>query len=452
MTLTSNDRLNQCFEHFARDAKPLVFQFRAAAADLTTGERATHFLHPYPAKLIRHIPYLFLRAPELSNPGDVVLDPFCGSGTVLVEALLNGRHAIGADANPLARLMARVKTRRLNVENTRSRLAAVLIRAQRCAAPPAPPDVVNIDHWFYKHVQRQLSKLIVAIDGEDDDTVRDFFRVCLSATLKHVSLADPRLSVPVRLRAAQYDEHHWLRQKTEARLRRLKRINAVHIFASVVNANLRRASDLNARIDTDVAADVVSCDARDLRRPGCRRRVADASVDLVITSPPYPGAQKYVRASSLSLGWLRLAASSNLRPLEAMNIGREHYRKDEYKERLNTGIALADEVIARIHDHDPLRAHIAANYLVEMRPAISEIWRVLKPGGRVVLVAGTNRIARALFDTQDYLTEMLRQLGFFVELRLIDDIHSRGLMTKRNRTADVISQEWVTVARKPVNA
>jgi ubiquinone/menaquinone biosynthesis C-methylase UbiE len=83
-----------------------------------------------------------------------------------------------------------------------------------------------------------------------------------------------------------------------------------------------------------------------------------------------------------------------------------------------------------------------------MRSAVTEMARVLKPGGHAVLVSGTNKMRGSVFDTPSYLETIMLQCGFITTLRLVDGIRSRGLMTKRNRTADVIWHEWVTVATK----
>lgn len=97
---------------------------------------------------------------------------------------------------------------------------------------------------------------------------------------------------------------------------------------------------------------------------------------------------------------------------------------------------------------NPLRAHIAGNYLVEMRQAFAETLRVLKPNGYIVLVAANNQVCGYEFKTSQYLRTIAEQLGLSLKLCLIDDIRSRGLMTKRNKTASVITREWVMIFQK----
>ena len=171
-------------------------------------------------------------------------------------------------------------------------------------------------------------------------------------------------------------------------------------------------------------------------------------ISLIVTSPPYAGAQKYVRASSLSLGWLDLCGSQKLRPLEDNSIGREHYRKNEHQELVCTRIPKADQLLKRIYREYPLRAHIAGNYLLEMRAALESMVKSLNPGGYIVLVAGNNYVCRHPFKTGEYLKQILCELGLTPRLELIDTIKSRGLMTKRNATANLITREAVMLFQK----
>ena len=88
------------------------------------------------------------------------------------------------------------------------------------------------------------------------------------------------------------------------------------------------------------------------------------------------------------------------------------------------------------------------NYLNEMKLALDESIRVLKKNGYMVIVIGNNTVCNRPFDTQDYFTTYLESKGMKLQFKLIDDIKSYGLMTKRNKTASTISCEWVLVFKK----
>jgi DNA modification methylase len=422
---------------FERSGAPVDVCFRDLVPGPTVRDRAAQDLHPYPARLLVNIPAFFLST-SLTKRGDLVADPFCGSGTVLLEAISAGRDAVGADANPLARLIARVKVTPVS----RKRLAAAQRRFARLATGDIVgdyPDVVNLDYWFYPHVRRELLAILRCIERTRDPVVRDVLSVAFSACVKEVSLADPRLSVPVRLRKDQYPVGHWLHAKTVARLTKLKHVRVRELFC-------RRLADLSGRLavsrDAAGAFHGIEADARNLASVG------DSSVDLVLTSPPYLGAQKYIRASSLSLTWLSLCKATGLRALEDQNIGREHFGKRDYEASSVTGLSDADRLIALARLRDPLRAHIATTYLSEMRHAIEECARVLRVGGHLVLVIGAGTLTGMSFPTPQYLTALAEETGLHLRLHLVDQIRSRSLMTKRHSTAGSIDSESILLFRR----
>ena len=434
---------------YNQSKEPIEVSFRDLVVDLDKPDRATHLIHPYPAKLLMHIPHFFLNNNIFSKEGDLILDPFSGSGTVMLEAMLAKRNAIGADANPLARLISKVKVQNYNSSlllKFRDQILSDIGENTDIQVPRVP----NVDFWFLPHVQNQLNHLVNAIGKIDDEKYRDFYLVCFSNCIKKVSLADPRVSVPVKLNANRYAKSHPFYQEAVRKLDSLVDINVYERFEEIVNSNILRAEAFNATFTGRYSASVVSDDARKLTiELRGEKYLENDSVSLIISSPPYAGAQKYIRASSLSLGWLNYIQSNTaLKELDDLNIGRENYRKTDYCNFKPTGIKDADVLLEEIFKINPLRAHIAGNYLNEMRSAFKESIRVLKPGGYFVLVVANNQVCGKEFRTQEYLLSIVESLGLKVVLRLIDDIKSYGLMTKRNKTASIITREWVLVFRK----
>jgi DNA modification methylase len=225
------------------------------------------------------------------------------------------------------------------------------------------------------------------------------------------------------------------------------------IFLETVNTNTERVAEFHKLVDGDLKARIVGQDAKTLKinianQIASQRRLRTASVDFILTSPPYVGAQKYVRATSLNLGWLSLCEASALRTLERATIGREHYTKESYETFVTTGISAADRILKTVRRRNPLRAHIAAMYLMEMKQVFRQMHRVLKRGGYLLLVVGNNQVCGVEFNVQRYLQSISEELGFSLVLKLVDEIRSRGLMTKRNKTASLITREWVLLFRK----
>lgn len=434
---------------FKETQKPIEVDFRELVNWVPYADSYTHYIHSYPAKLIKHIPIFFLNSklllPECKS---LVLDPFCGSGTVLLESLLAGHNSIGCDANPLARLIAKVKTTPLDTDSLTEKKKEIIKKAKRLKKVN-PLNVVNIDHWFSDGTIKQLSKLYRAINDTCVKDELDFFMVTFSSIIKKVSYADPNLSVPVKIKPEKYKSKE-LKEKLSNKLKLLANIDVFSIFDESSNKNIIRLSLLCNMSSNGLDSRVISKDARKITK--CLTEETELlesnSVDLILTSPPYAGAQKYIRSSSLSLGWLGFCEKYNLRDYERLNIGREHYSKSEYEILIRFGIPEIDMFFDEVWKENPLRAHINSNYLKEMESSIFEMFRVLKRGRYCVLVIGNNEVCGRKFETQRYIRMLAERIGFCTELVLVDNIHSRGLMTKRNKTASIINSEWILVFKK----
>lgn len=417
---------------YAATQEPIPVSFRDLVPWIKMGERATHHIHTYPAKLLPQIAHFFLATTTLVGVDETVLDPFGGTGTVALETILSGREALYADANPLARLIAATKTDLIEIPAFEAAFDQVK-PAYRASRARVRPDVINLERWFDEPVIARLIRLRAAIMRLEDARIRSMMLVTFSAALRKASLADSRFSVPVRRKA-----HEASGQAPDV----------WKLFEQQYRANLQRIRNLDRLYQGANRAKLCGEDARALVDPVGGLPLPDASVGLVLTSPPYAGAQKYVRAASLSLGWLGIAGVGQLRPLEEATIGREHFSKAWHDTVMETGIAAADALLAEIRAINPARALIAATYLIEMRAALREAVRVLRPGGHFVLVIGDNTVCGRRFATSDYLETILRDLGLTTRLALIDNIKSRGLMTRRAATAGVITTEQVIILNK----
>lgn len=413
-----------------------TLSFRSLVSWIKVGERATHYIHPYPAKLLPQIAHFFLAAKGYFGENIRVLDPFGGTGTVALETLLSGNIAYYSDANPLARLIAKVKTTKINTDSLNIHLEQIEKAYKRSRAQKAP-NVVNLEKWFTQDVVRGLVRLKASIESIKDSSVKDFFSVVFSATARRVSNADPRLSVPVQRKD----------------LAHRKNINVMETFLQQAQLSIQRMSALENMSPDEFEVHDVGLDARHLKHPASWGSEAGAAleegtIDLIITSPPYAGAQKYIRASSLSLGWLGMAGSGDLKSLENQSIGREHLPKAVWNTSFTTSVQAANDLILRVREKNPLRAAIIATYINEMESSISEMSRVLVDGGHLVLIIGNNEVCGEAFASSEYLATIAKKYSLIPILKAVDEIKSRGLMTKRNKTAGLISLEWVILFKK----
>ncbi len=411
--------------------------FRELVPWVHGGSRASHYLHSYPAKLLPQIAHFFLANEILCPPGGAVLDPFSGSGTVALETILSGRDAYYCDVNPFARLLTKSKTTALSkseVERAMKQAHDAYTKNHRIKTPS--PDVVNLAYWYNQTTSKNLSRLKAAVSKVPNEDAQDLLNVCFSSVARKLSRANPRFSVPVRLKKdgepvdiVANSEQVW--DSFEKAVTKAKQ---------KVGALLKARSIGKAILVSDNVLNLGTNWPTDGRRFG--------EMDLIITSPPYAGAQKYVRATSLSMGWLNQVRASELTTIEKQTLGREHLPKAAIHNLEPTTIRAADDLIRSIASENPTRAAIASVFLNEMRCAAMQAMSALKVGGCAVVVMADNTICGRCFPTTSYTAEMFRQAGGVQVLQLRDKIVSRSLQTKRASTSSNISHETIMVFKK----
>jgi DNA modification methylase len=330
-----------------------------------------HGFHAYPARMHPTTAALLVRA--VSREQGRVLDPFCGSGTVIVEAMLAGRQAIGTDLNPLAVRLARLKTS-LPDERTRAALvsAAEAVgafatdrRKRRAGATHRyPREDVEL---FDPHVLLELDSIRAGIAETSgaDAMVSDALMLVLSAILMKVSrrASDTSTNVVPRRLAAGF---------------------ATRLFVGKVAELARRFGELAllmppgaapARIEIDDAAKL--------------RTVAASTVDAVVTSPPYVSTYDYLAQHAVRLRWLGLDSAR----FAAAEMGARRR------------FAQLDATTAR------------AEWSRELGAVLRSIRRVCRPGARVVMVLADSAVRDEALRADAILAAVAREAGFSVVAR-----------------------------------
>jgi site-specific DNA-methyltransferase (cytosine-N4-specific) len=266
--------------------KKLDWDFVAAKTNYLT-----HGLHPYPAKFIPQIPNALIQ--ELSSVGDTVFDPFCGSGTTLVEALTLKRHAVGLDANPIAFLISKAKTTRLetvDVESLRKlidRLVNIAARfgdGQPTLLSPNDffddvqiPDSKAIQFWFAPHVVVELAH------------IKSLCSTLASEAAKTLALATFS-SIIITVSKQDSDTRYVRREKNVQPGETIRR------FIRALDSSIGMAIEFTDLVEDRFTCRVIQSNVLDRPEIG--------PVDLVVCSPPYPNAYSYHLYHMTRMLWL----------------------------------------------------------------------------------------------------------------------------------------------------
>ena len=151
----------------------------------------THKIHKFAGKFIPELPRWAISHYLSGRPREYVVDPFVGSGTTLVEASLLGVSSIGLDVDPLARLIAKVKTTPISSRMLDDAVREILARLDRARGLAQPPAIATLAHWFRPDSVMDLVAIKGLVDEyRDHEDLHDFLIVCFSAIIRRASNAD----------------------------------------------------------------------------------------------------------------------------------------------------------------------------------------------------------------------------------------------------------------------
>jgi len=391
-----------------------------------TSNNITSFSHgffKYPCKFIPQIPrWAILR---YTNPKELILDPFAGSGTTLVEAVLHNRNGLGIDFDRLSQLLCKTKT--VNLSHNQIRYLHNIKETMfldKIKKASFKPDIHNINHWFSKkniddllYLKEKINKIYAK---SKDKKIYNFLLVCFASIIKKCSYADDTSPKPYI--STRFKKNPLLVKET---------------FIKTLDSYLKSIEGYKERKLGNIF--IISEDAREIRT-----NKYDGKVSLAITSPPYINAFDYVRSLRLENAWLGFYGDSIILDVKKRQVGTEIIPSEIYKREISkTHNKKLDLILKKIYKKDKKRAFVVLKFFEDMKKNFIEVGRLLKNSSHYIVVVGDSKIRGVDVPSHKILIDIAKQNGFKLENIFSYVIKNRYLRIPRAGRGGLIKKDWV---------
>jgi len=268
---------------------------------------SVHGLHEYKGKFNPQVVRALLNILGLKS-GDCLLDPFCGSGTTLVECAHLGISSLGLDLNPLAVYITNAKLLALSIgaERLGTAVDRVVRAAQRKRQLCNGSDERQryLRSWFSNDILDSIENLRATIIDECPDEASILLTIA-SNLLRDYSLQDPN-DLRIRRRSSPLPGEPFNCAFEKAALNTIERLRqTLRVLGMLTVSGKARPLDICTLPNS---------------------KIVDQQFDGAITSPPYATALPYIDTQRLSLVWLNLVRPDEILALDAMLIGSREIR------------------------------------------------------------------------------------------------------------------------------
>lgn len=370
---------------------------------------SVHGLHEYRGKFNPQVCRALMNILGV-GPGSLLLDPFCGSGTTLVEAAHRGVRAIGTDLNPLAVYIANAKLKALTTP-ARRLLEGLDRIVARCSLVNPIEDTGSrmeyLQSWFEPKHLFEIEKTRISIEDEADN--KYFYLVIASNLIRQFSLQDP----------------------ADLRIRRRESANTTNSFVTVFQESaieaIRKLEAAQAVVGTELSVGrALHRDNRDLDESEM-----GGAADIAITSPPYATALPYIDTQRLSLVWLGLLEPKQIGAVESDLTGSREMRSQEKRQAVealekNIGnlpnkewefcLSLQQALTSKDGFRRQAVPSLLYRYFLQMRKMFESTSKCLKVGAPFALIVGHNHTVlggkRFDIDTPAHLVSLANSVGW----------------------------------------
>lgn len=420
-----------------------------------TEEIASKKLFQYPAMMVPAMQKQVI-ATMLHGRPDVqtIVDPFLGSGTILVLAMLNGRSFVGQDINPLSLLIAKTRAYSLNYPELAIAIDQVLAEAKRSWACTFAVRFVGQSKWFTDEASVGLSRLRKAIRKQPNQNTRRFLWVCLAETIRLNS--NSRTST-FKLHVKPEDKRS---ATTESVLKTYETISAHNLnIVRELATTLQKAQLLDKQFNYTQSIKIAYGNSKD-NLPTIDWSV-DGKCDLVVTSPPYGDNRTtvpYGQAAWLPLQWIDLTdidanipkhCADRAYDIDNRSLGGDRSRK-LFNTRM-TELAEAGPITSKYIDRLGAISNEGASRFVhfafDVKQVLERIANICKVDAKIIITLGHRNIRGTVCPLTDVCAEIFAQLKVREIVRIDRRIPSKR-MPEKNSHSSTINHEYISILHK----
>lgn len=395
-------------------------------------ELKMHRIHSYPAKFPAFITEKALEyTKSLTLKPTQIADVFCGCGTVAFEAKRNDINFWGCDINPVATLIAKVKSNTYDIKTLNKYFCLITKEFLNNNLKPSYFSAnERLKYWYNEDTFIDLYKLkfsiLTTISSKSKYNL--FFLCAFSNILKQTS--------------------RWLTKSIKPQIDPNKEpVDVLRAFTIQYNFMLEACMEAKKFNSKDTTSKIIT-------ESFLNKKIKLPKVDMIITSPPYVTSYEYADLHQLSSLWLDF--TDDYRNLRTGSIGSLHHDYNFNKElkKLNN---IGSNIVFRLMDKDRAKAKSVAKYFLDMQMVARKCYEMLTDDGAALFVIGNTEYKDIRIENAQHLTESLLNSGFKkvlvtkrkISKKILTPYRDKsGKFTTDKNSRKIYSEEFILIGRK----